>query len=297
MIRAFADARPHARDRGRLPDHEHRDRGRRHASRAARPGPRVDDAVAPPRRPHRQGRQGRGHARADDIDPYALASMLTGSLEGGLMLSRLYDDPTHMDRVVDHLVAHVETLRAEPKERPRMTALTRRSHEGVRSRTISVDRSRARRASAARPRRVRTTASRWRRGEAAATAGRRAARHAARRGRARPHRVLASSPTRCTRTRWERCTAGSSRRSSTPRWVARCSSMLPADAGFTTLELKTNFVRADHADDRTRATPKVASCTSAGASRPPKPRPRRERHALRARDVDVPDQTATGRCA
>ena len=25
------------------------------------------------------------------------------------MLSRLYDDPAHMDRVVDHLVAHVET--------------------------------------------------------------------------------------------------------------------------------------------------------------------------------------------
>ena len=29
--------RPHAGDRGRLPDHEHRDRGRRHARRAARP--------------------------------------------------------------------------------------------------------------------------------------------------------------------------------------------------------------------------------------------------------------------
>ena len=28
------------------------------------------------------------------------------------MLSRLYDDPAHMDHVVDHLAAHVETLRA-----------------------------------------------------------------------------------------------------------------------------------------------------------------------------------------
>ena len=32
------------------------------------------------------------------------------------MLARLYDDPTYMDRVIAHLVAHVETLRAEPKE-------------------------------------------------------------------------------------------------------------------------------------------------------------------------------------
>jgi hypothetical protein len=52
-----------------------------------------------------------GTLRAD-IDPYALASTITGALEGALMLSRLYDDPAHMDRVVDHLNAHVETLRA-----------------------------------------------------------------------------------------------------------------------------------------------------------------------------------------
>jgi AcrR family transcriptional regulator len=44
-------------------------------------------------------------------DPYALASLLTSALEGGLMLSRLYDDPAHMDRVVAHLHAYVETLR------------------------------------------------------------------------------------------------------------------------------------------------------------------------------------------
>ena len=48
----------------------------------------------------------------DDIDPYALASTITASLEGALMLARLYDDPAHMDYVVDHLIAHVETLRA-----------------------------------------------------------------------------------------------------------------------------------------------------------------------------------------
>jgi TetR/AcrR family transcriptional repressor of nem operon len=47
----------------------------------------------------------------DDVDPYALASTLTAALEGALMLARLYDDPTHMDHVVDHLVNYVETLR------------------------------------------------------------------------------------------------------------------------------------------------------------------------------------------
>ena len=52
-------------------------------------------------------------------DPYDLASYLTAALEGGLMLARLYDDPAHMDRVVAHLVAHVQTLRADPPEEGR----------------------------------------------------------------------------------------------------------------------------------------------------------------------------------
>jgi TetR/AcrR family transcriptional regulator, transcriptional repressor for nem operon len=45
-----------------------------------------------------------------DIDPYALASTITGSLEGALMLARLYGDPAHMDHVVDHLIPYVESL-------------------------------------------------------------------------------------------------------------------------------------------------------------------------------------------
>ena len=49
-------------------------------------------------------------------DPYALAALVTGSLEGGLMLSRLYDDPSFIDRIVEHLTAHVDTLRARPEE-------------------------------------------------------------------------------------------------------------------------------------------------------------------------------------
>ena len=52
----------------------------------------------------------------DEIDPYALASTITAALEGALMLTRLYDDPSHMDHVVDHLVAHVETLRPSTPE-------------------------------------------------------------------------------------------------------------------------------------------------------------------------------------
>jgi TetR/AcrR family transcriptional repressor of nem operon len=50
-----------------------------------------------------------------DTDPYELASYLTGALEGALMLSRLYDDPTHTDRVVKILLAHVEALRVSPR--------------------------------------------------------------------------------------------------------------------------------------------------------------------------------------
>jgi AcrR family transcriptional regulator len=49
-------------------------------------------------------------------DPYALAALITGSLEGGLMLSGLYDDPTYVDHIVEHLSAHVDTLRAESEE-------------------------------------------------------------------------------------------------------------------------------------------------------------------------------------
>jgi AcrR family transcriptional regulator len=48
---------------------------------------------------------------ARGTDSYSLASLITASLEGGLMLSRLYDDPKHIDHVVDHLVDHVAGLR------------------------------------------------------------------------------------------------------------------------------------------------------------------------------------------
>jgi AcrR family transcriptional regulator len=53
---------------------------------------------------------------AAGTDPYALAALLTGSLEGGLMLSRLYGDPAYTDRIVEHLTTHVDGLRARPEE-------------------------------------------------------------------------------------------------------------------------------------------------------------------------------------
>jgi TetR/AcrR family transcriptional regulator, transcriptional repressor for nem operon len=55
----------------------------------------------------------------DSLDPYALASTLTASLEGALMLARLYDDPAHMDRVAAHLIAHARSLRVGDAREPR----------------------------------------------------------------------------------------------------------------------------------------------------------------------------------
>ncbi len=52
---------------------------------------------------------------APGTDPYQLASVFTSSLEGALMLTRLFDDPTHMDRVVTHLLDHLQTLQPAPQ--------------------------------------------------------------------------------------------------------------------------------------------------------------------------------------
>src|SRR5262245_54318215 len=45
-----------------------------------------------------------------DTDPEALATVITAALEGAVMLSKLYSDPVHMHRVVNHLTAHVRSL-------------------------------------------------------------------------------------------------------------------------------------------------------------------------------------------
>jgi AcrR family transcriptional regulator len=52
-----------------------------------------------------------GELRAD-VDPYELATVLTATLEGALVLARLDGDRAHLERASRHLVAHVESLRA-----------------------------------------------------------------------------------------------------------------------------------------------------------------------------------------
>lgn len=45
-----------------------------------------------------------------DTDPRETASVIISSLEGALMLSRLFDDPAHMQRAVRHLKEHLKSL-------------------------------------------------------------------------------------------------------------------------------------------------------------------------------------------
>lgn len=45
-----------------------------------------------------------------DTDARALASTIAATLEGAVMLSRLYRDPAYMDRAVEHLTRHLESL-------------------------------------------------------------------------------------------------------------------------------------------------------------------------------------------
>lgn len=47
-----------------------------------------------------------------DADPYGVATIVTATLEGAVFLSKLYDDPMHMRRAVDHVEAYVRGLAA-----------------------------------------------------------------------------------------------------------------------------------------------------------------------------------------
>jgi TetR/AcrR family transcriptional repressor of nem operon len=49
-----------------------------------------------------------------DVDPRETASVVVATLEGALMLSKLYDDPAHMNRAVHHLREHLGSLAQEP---------------------------------------------------------------------------------------------------------------------------------------------------------------------------------------
>ena len=56
----------------------------------------------------------RGGELDPGADPRATASVLVGTLEGALMLSRLLDDPSHMRRAVEHVRDHVRSLARAP---------------------------------------------------------------------------------------------------------------------------------------------------------------------------------------
>ena len=53
----------------------------------------------------------RGELKAD-ADPYAVATVITATLEGAVFLSKLYDNPQPMHHAVDHVVAYVRGLAA-----------------------------------------------------------------------------------------------------------------------------------------------------------------------------------------
>jgi AcrR family transcriptional regulator len=50
-----------------------------------------------------------GELRAD-ADPYAVATVLTATLEGAVFLTKLYDDPTYMQRAVEHVSGYLRGL-------------------------------------------------------------------------------------------------------------------------------------------------------------------------------------------
>jgi hypothetical protein len=44
-----------------------------------------------------------------DVDPDACATIFVATLEGALMLSKLYQDPVHIYRAVKHLTGYIQT--------------------------------------------------------------------------------------------------------------------------------------------------------------------------------------------
>ncbi len=47
-------------------------------------------------------------------DPRQLATVVTATLEGAVMLSKLYGDPGHMHRAADHVADHIRSLATAP---------------------------------------------------------------------------------------------------------------------------------------------------------------------------------------
>lgn len=51
-----------------------------------------------------------------EADPRRTASVVVATLEGAVMLSKLYDDPVHMRRAIDHLKEHLKSLAQGARE-------------------------------------------------------------------------------------------------------------------------------------------------------------------------------------
>ncbi|HEY4397047.1 MAG TPA: TetR/AcrR family transcriptional regulator [Acidimicrobiia bacterium] len=52
-----------------------------------------------------------------DVDPYELATLITSTLEGSLMQTRLFGDPVYKRRAGASLIEHVEGMRKSPRRR------------------------------------------------------------------------------------------------------------------------------------------------------------------------------------
>jgi hypothetical protein len=53
----------------------------------------------------------KGIARGELVstaDPASMATILIATIEGGIMLSKLYDDPAHLARALTHLETYVQ---------------------------------------------------------------------------------------------------------------------------------------------------------------------------------------------
>ena len=213
-----------------------------------------------------------------------------------LMLSRLYDDPrAHRPRRRPPARARRDAARPTRRRRnDRTRRSTANVAEGVRTPHDHVDRSGAGALPRPQPERLRTT----RRDRNAATLAPPPAAAllgmSARRGRARPHRVLASLADEVHENPMGTMHGGIVATLVDTAMGCAVSSMLPADAGFTTLELKTNYVRAITQSDRPRPRRRPRRALRRPRRDHRSARLRRRRHALRARDLDVHDH-ARGR--
>lgn len=57
----------------------------------------------------------RGELRAD-ADPRAVATIAASTLEGAVMLTRLYDDPAYMHRAIEHLGGYLASLEVSSQD-------------------------------------------------------------------------------------------------------------------------------------------------------------------------------------